>query len=273
VLQSTFIEGQMMAQEVLVAVHGHVHVLTLNRPDRLNAFNDAQHQALAAAIDGARAPACRAVLLTGAGRAFCAGQDLAARARQEGDPPPDLGHSLDRFYNPLVRAIRSLGKPVVCAVNGVAAGAGANLALACDIVLAARSARFIQSFARLGLVPDCGGTWMLPRLVGEARAKAIALTAEPVSAEEAQGMGMIWRVVDDDRLMPEALALCARLAAGPTAGLCAIKQAIQGAADLTLDEALDHERDTQRALGKGREYTEGVRAFLDKRPARFTDLA
>lgn len=263
-----------MTQEapVLVAVHGHVHVLTLNRPEKLNAFNEAQHLALAAAIQAAAAPSCRAVLLTGAGRAFCAGQDLATRARQDDDPPPDLGQSLEQFYNPLVRAIRLLGKPVVCAVNGVAAGAGANLALACDIVLAARSTRFIQSFARLGLVPDCGGTWMLPRLIGEARAKALAMTGEPVSAEEAQGMGMIWRVFDDDRLMPEALALCARLADGPMAGLAAIKQAFQNGHGLTLDQALDHERDTQRRLGQGREYTEGVRAFLDKRPARFTDL-
>ncbi|MGL5362330.1 MAG: 2-(1,2-epoxy-1,2-dihydrophenyl)acetyl-CoA isomerase PaaG [Bosea sp. (in: a-proteobacteria)] len=263
-----------MAEEapLKVAIHGHVHVLTLNRPDRLNAFNEAQHRALAAAIADASAPSCRAVLLTGAGRAFCAGQDLATRARKERDPPPDLGQSLEQFYNPLVQAIRSLGKPVVCAVNGVAAGAGANLALACDIVLAARSARFIQSFAKLGLVPDCGGTWMLPRLIGEARAKALALTGEAVSAEDAQAMGMIWRVFDDAQLMPEALALCARLADGPMAGLAAIKQAIQTGHSRTLDQALDHERDTQAWLGLGPEYAEGVHAFLEKRPARFTDL-
>ncbi|MGL4974563.1 MAG: 2-(1,2-epoxy-1,2-dihydrophenyl)acetyl-CoA isomerase PaaG [Bosea sp. (in: a-proteobacteria)] len=262
-----------MAEEapVLVAVHGHVHVLTLNRPDRLNAFNAAQHHALAAAIEQASESSCRAVLLTGAGRAFCAGQDLAARARQEGDPPPDLGQSLEQFYNPLVRAIRALGKPVVCAVNGVAAGAGANLALACDIVLAARSARFIQSFAKLGLVPDCGGTWMLPRLIGEARAKALAMTGEPVSADDAHAMGMIWRIVDDEQLMPEALALCTRLADGPMAGLSAIKQAIQSGHERSLEQALEHEREMQAQLGLGPEYAEGVRAFLEKRPARFTD--
>jgi 2-(1,2-epoxy-1,2-dihydrophenyl)acetyl-CoA isomerase len=264
-----------MGQEaaVLVTVHGHVHVLTLNRPEKLNAFNEAQHLALAEAIQRAAAPSCRAVLLTGAGRGFCAGQDLATRARQDGDPPPDLGQSLEQFYNPLVRAIRALDKPVICAVNGVAAGAGVNLALACDIVLAARSARFIQSFARLGLVPDCGGTWMLPRLIGEARAKALAMTGESVSSEEAQAMGMIWRAVNDDELMREALALAARLADGPMTGLGAIKQAIQNAHTSSLDEALNHERQTQAKLGLGPEYQEGVRAFLEKRPARFAALS
>jgi len=243
--------------------------LVLNRPEKLNAFNEALHAALFAALgQAAQDAACRAVLLTGAGRGFCAGQDLGDRRPGEG-PPPDLGDTLERFYNPLVRRIRTLPKPVVCAVNGVAAGAGANLAIACDIVLAAKSARFIQSFSKIALVPDSGGTWTLPRLIGEARARALMLTAEPLPAETAVEWGMIWKAVDDDRLTLEAENLVARLAAQSTSGLARIKQALEAGATQSLDAQLDTERDLQREAGAAPDYAEGVRAFLEKRAPRF----
>ena len=245
-------------------------VVTLNRPTRLNAFNVAMHRALAAAFDRLSADeSCRAVLLTGAGRGFCAGQDLEAI---ESD---DLGLAdlLGDLYNPLVRRIREMPKPVVCAVNGVAAGAGANIALACDIVLAARGAKFIQAFAKIGLVPDSGGTWFLPRLVGEARARALALTGEPVPAETAQAWGMIWQAVDDDALVAEAERLTAHLATQPTAALALIKQALDRSATNTLGQQLDLERDLQAAAGAGPDYREGVAAFVEKRAPRFTGRA
>jgi 2-(1,2-epoxy-1,2-dihydrophenyl)acetyl-CoA isomerase len=239
-------------------------MITLNRPDRLNAFNAAMHRALAAALDeAAQDPDCRAVLLTGAGRGFCAGQDLS-------DIAGDLGTPIENFYNPLVRRLRALNKPVVCAVNGTAAGAGANIALACDIVLAARSAKFIQSFAKIGLVPDSGGTFFLPRLIGEARAKALALLAEPISAETAENWGMIWRAVDDNKLQAEAETLTAHLASQPTQGLALIKQAFAQSATNSLDAQLDLERDLQRQAGATSDYAEGVDAFVAKRPANFT---
>lgn len=259
-----------MSETVLHSWSGGVLEITLNRPDRLNSFNDEMHVALAECLDLARDDArCRAVLLTGAGRGFCAGQDLSARDPDKMSGPPDLGDTLIRFYNPLIRRIRALEKPIICAVNGVAAGAGANLALACDIVLAARGAKFIQSFARVGLIPDAGGSWMLPRLIGEARAKAIAMTAEPVTAERAEHWGMIWKVYDDAELMGEARALATRLAAGPTFGLGRMKSLIQQAAGQPLDEHLDLEADTQRAAGRSADYAEGVRAFLEKRDPEF----
>lgn len=259
-----------MSEPVLQSWSGGVLEITLNRPDRLNAFNEEMHLALAASLDLARDDArCRAVLLTGSGRGFCAGQDLSARDPDKMSGPPDLGDTLIRFYNPLIRRIRSLEKPIVCAVNGVAAGAGANLALACDIVLAARGAKFIQSFARVGLIPDAGGSWMLPRLIGEARAKAIAMTAEPVSAEKAADWGMIWQAVEDAELMGEARALATRLAAGPTAGLGRMKGLIQAAAGQELDAQLDLEAEAQRASGFSEDYAEGVRAFLEKREPKF----
>ena len=244
--------------------------IVLNRPDRLNAFNDAMHVALMQALeDAAGDSGCRAILLTGEGRAFCAGQDLNDRGADKAGTV-DLGHTIERFYNPLVRRIRSLPKPIICAVNGVAAGAGANIALACDIVLAARTAKFVQAFAKLGLVPDSGGTFFLPRLVGEARARALAMTCEPLPAETAAAWGLIWKVVDDDALLPEAEALTSHLAAQPTQGLALIKQAIAASAANTLDAQLDLERDLQRQAGQTPDYFEGVRAFLDKRPASFT---
>ncbi len=259
-----------MSETVLVARRGGVLELTLNRPDKLNAFNEEMHAALARALAQVAADeSVRAVLLTGAGRGFCAGQDLADRAVADDDNPPDLGATLERWYNPLIRRLRTLDKPVVCAVNGVAAGAGANIALACDIVLAARSASFIQAFARIGLVPDSGGTWLLPRLVGEARARALALLGEKVTAEQAEAWGMIWKVVDDERLMEEARALADRLAAGPTRGFALIKRALLASWSQDLDAQLDLERDLQREAGRSQDYREGVRAFMEKRPPRF----
>lgn len=258
------------SETILSAFADGVLRLTLNRPDKLNAFNEEMHLALRAGLERAHADAdVRAVLLTGAGRGFCAGQDLGDRDPNAAEKP-DLGYTIETFYNPLVRQIRSLAKPVVCAVNGVAAGAGANVALACDIVLAARSARFIQAFSRIGLVPDSGGTWALPQFLGEARAKALALTAEPLSAETAAEWGLIWRCLDDAALMDEAQALAARLAAGPTRALGLTKQAIQAAATNTLDAQLDLERDYQREVGRGADYAEGVAAFLEKRKPNFT---
>ncbi|WP_206771989.1 2-(1,2-epoxy-1,2-dihydrophenyl)acetyl-CoA isomerase PaaG [Polymorphum gilvum] len=260
-----------MQDTVLVDVSAGVARLTLNRPDKLNAFNDAQHRALRDALQAAAGDgSVRAILLTGAGRAFCAGQDLGDRDPSKMSGTPDLGDTLERFYNPLVRLIRSIEKPVVCAVNGVAAGAGANIALACDIVLAARSARFIQAFSKIGLIPDSGGTWSLARLVGEARAKGLALTGMPLSAEQAADWGLIWKAVDDDALMSEAESLAAGFAGGPTIGLGLTKQAIQAAATNSLDAQLDLERDLQREAGATSDYAEGVAAFLAKRPPAFT---
>jgi 2-(1,2-epoxy-1,2-dihydrophenyl)acetyl-CoA isomerase len=254
---------------ILVEKHQGYRQITLNRPDGLNALNAEMHAALMAALAEAEAdPDCRAVLLTGAGRGFCAGQDLGDVAVTD-DGPPDLKAVLER-YNGLVRKLRGLAMPVVCAVNGVAAGAGANLALACDIVLAARSANFIQAFSRIGLIPDCGGTWFLPRLVGMARARALAILAEPLPAERAAEWGLIWRAVDDDQLMSEAHALAARLAKQATIGIALTKRALDAAEANTLDAQLDLERDLQDEAGHTPDYAEGVRAFIEKRPPSFT---
>lgn len=247
-----------------------VRTITFNRPDKLNSFNADMHRALRAALADARAEATRAVLITGAGKGFCAGQDLSDRVTGEGGEAPDLGQTIDTLWNPLVRAIRGLDKPVICAVNGVAAGAGANVALACDIVLAARSARFIQPFCRLGLVPDAGGTWVLPRLVGEARAKGLAMLGEPLSAEQAEAWGLIWKVHDDDKLLPEATKLARHLATQPTFGFAQMKRAFAAGATSTLDAHLDTERDLQREAGRSPDYAEGVRAFMEKRQPKFT---
>jgi 2-(1,2-epoxy-1,2-dihydrophenyl)acetyl-CoA isomerase len=258
-----------MDEPLLVALDGPVLTVTLNRADKLNSFNEAMHAALQRALDRMEGEAAiRAVLLTGAGKGFCAGQDLGDR-NMAADQDIDLGSTIERLYNPLVRRLRALEKPVVCAVNGVAAGAGANLALACDIVLAARSARFIQAFCRIGLVPDSGGTYFLPRLIGEARARALALTGEAVSAEQALAWGLIWQVVEDDRLQAEAGALAQRLATGPTRGLGLIKRALNASLANDLDRQLDLERDLQREAGRTADYREGVAAFLAKRPAVF----
>jgi 2-(1,2-epoxy-1,2-dihydrophenyl)acetyl-CoA isomerase len=247
-----------------------VRTITLNRPDKLNSFNEEMHGALRVALAGAADDGVRAVLLTGAGKGFCAGQDLSDRVRGEGGKAPDLGHTIDTLWNPLVRAIRGLAKPVVCAVNGVAAGAGANVALSCDIVLASRSARFIQPFCRLGLVPDSGGTYHLPRLIGEARAKGLALLGDALSAAQAEAWGLIWKAIDDDKLMSEARKLATHLATQPTHGLGLTKRVIHASAANSFDAQLDLERDLQREAGRTPDYAEGVRAFFEKRPPQFT---
>ncbi len=244
--------------------------LTLNRPEKLNAFNPDMHHALRQGLQRAADEGeVRAVLLTGAGRGFCAGQDLAERDVSAGAAPIDLSVSLGSNYNPLVRRLRELPKPVVCAVNGVAAGAGANIALACDLVLAARSARFVQAFSRIGLIPDSGGTYFLPRLLGTARAMGLAMLAESIGAEQAEQWGLIWKAVDDARLGDEALALARRLASGPTKGYALLKKAINASSANSLDAQLDLERDLQREAGFSEDYREGVGAFKEKREPRF----
>lgn len=249
---------------------GGVATLTLNRPDVLNAFNPAMHEDIKAALDEAEGDSSiRALLITGAGRAFCAGADLTERRRKPGDPPPDTGAFLDKYYNPLVRRLVDMAIPVVCAVNGVAAGAGANVALACDIVLAARSASFIQAFARIGLIPDAGGTYQLPRLIGRARARGLMMTTEPLAAEKAEEWGLIWKCVDDDALMDEARGLAADLAAKPTRAFAATKQALKESDGNSLAEQLDLERDLQREMGKTEDFLEGVTAFFEKRKPEF----
>lgn len=264
-------EAQVSSQPVLLdRLEGGVLTLTLNRPERLNALNAGLIEGLLAGIKRAGTdPECRAVLMTGAGRGFCAGADLANRAFAPGAARPDLGEALEKGLNPIIRAIRNLPKPVVCAVNGPAAGAGANIALACDIVLAAKSAQFLQAFARIGLIPDAGGTFVLPRLVGDARARALMMLAEPIAAEQAQAIGMIYRAVDDEDLMGEAHTVAERLAAGPTHALGLMKRALAASPNNNLDAQLDLERDLQREAGVSDDYLEGVRAFLDKRPANF----
>jgi 2-(1,2-epoxy-1,2-dihydrophenyl)acetyl-CoA isomerase len=261
----------MTETPLLVAVADGVATLTLNRPERLNAFTAGLHEALAAALDRAASdPEIRALLITGAGRGFCAGQDLSERKPLIGGERRDLGEGLERYYNPLIRRLRGLEKPIVAAVNGVAAGAGAGLALACDIVIAARSASFIEAFSRIGLVPDAGNTWLLPRLVGCARAMAMALTGEAVPAEAAAQWGLIWKVVADEALMGEASGLALRLAQGPTRALGLTKRALNRSSANGLDAQLDLERDLQREAGLGDDYREGVAAFLEKRPPRFS---
>jgi len=254
-----------MTETVLVERHPGWWRLVLNRPDRLNAFDASMQAALAAALDAAEADrSCRAVVLTGAGRAFSAGQDLDA-VRGEAD----LGRVLEEGWNPLVRRLAGLAVPTVAAVNGIAAGAGAALALACDLALAARSARFLMAFARIGLIPDSGTTWHLPRLIGPARARAIAMLADPVTAAEAESWGMIWRVVEDDALASETASIAERLAAGPSAALVATRAALAAGATASFEAQLERERDLQREAGTHPDYAEGVAAFLAKRSPRF----
>ena len=258
-----------MSDTIRVENKGDWREITLNRPDRLNSFTDEMHGALRTALEAAKSENTRAVLLTGAGRGFCAGQDLGDRNPSKMDGPPNLGRTVRDFYNPLVRQIRDLPCPVICAVNGVAAGAGASLALACDIVLAADSAKFIQSFAKVGLIPDTGGSWHLPHLIGEARAKGLALTGMPLPAKKAVDWGLIWEVYADDVLMDEARRLTAKLAAGPTLGLSLTKACIQAAATNSLSDHLEIEADAMKTCGESADYAEGVSAFLQKRPTEF----
>jgi 2-(1,2-epoxy-1,2-dihydrophenyl)acetyl-CoA isomerase len=259
----------MANETVLVERTGGITRLTLNRPDKLNAFNKDLGEALATAMAAAEADAmCRVVVLTGAGRGFCAGQELSDEVYRKDGPQPDLGIILDRL-NPVILAMRRMQKPIVGAVNGVAAGAGASLALACDIVLARRSATFLQAFARLGLVPDCGSTWFLPRLVGEGRARAHAMLAEPIKADQAEAWGMIWKAVDDDKFDAEVAALATRLAGAATYGLGLQKQAFHAAASNDLATQLELEKVLQQKAAASADYVEGVTAFQEKRPAKF----
>ena len=260
----------MSYQHILFELGGGVARLTLNRPERLNSFNDAMHVEVRDAIGRVRADASvRVLLLTGAGRGFCAGQDLGDRAVAPGADPVDLGASIERNYKPLVLALRTLPLPVVCAVNGVAAGAGANIALACDIVIAAKSASFVQAFSRIGLLPDSGGTYFLPRLTGTARAMGLAFFGDKLSAEDAAAWGLIWKCVDDADLAPTVEAMLQQLATAPTRGLAATKRAIYAAGENGLEGQLDLERDLQRDLGRSADYREGVAAFAAKRPPHF----
>ncbi len=257
-------------ENIIFAVADGVARLTLNRPDRLNSFTVAMHGEVSEALERIEADSSlRTLLITGAGRGFCAGQDLSDRAVAPGSAPVDLGESVERFYNPLIRRLVALPMPVVCAVNGVAAGAGANIALACDIVVAAKSAKFIQSFAKIGLVPDSGGSWVLPRLVGQARALGMALTAEPIKAQTAAEWGLIWKAVDDDSLAATADALVLQFATAPTAGLAATKKLIRESWLNSLDAELELQRDEMRRLGGTHDYQEGVSAFLAKREPAF----
>lgn len=258
-----------MSDTVLITDHGNWVEIALNRPDKLNAFTEEMHHALRAAIEAARDGGKRALLLTGSGRGFCAGQDLGDRDPRKMDGPPDLGATVRNFWAPQVRLIRSLDMPVICAVNGVAAGAGSSVALACDIVLAGESAKFIQSFSKVGLIPDTGGSWHLSRLLGEARAKALALTAEPLPAARAADWGLIWKCLPDADLMPEARALAGRFAAGPTFGYASTKRAIHAAATNNFEDHLELEADLMKACGTSADYAEGVAAFLEKRAPEF----
>ena len=261
----------MSYDHILFSIDRGIARLTLNRPDRLNSFNDAMHEEVRDALDRVRADAsARVLLLTGAGRAFCAGQDLADRAVAPGDAPLDLGASIERNYKPLILGLRALPLPVVCAVNGVAAGAGANLALACDIVIATKSASFIQAFSKIGLIPDSGGTYFLPRLVGSARAMGLAMLGDKLSAEQAAAWGLIWKCVDDAEFPASVEALVQQLSTAATRGLAATKQAIYAAGENTLEAQLDLERDVQRELGRSADYREGVSAFAAKRPPGFS---
>lgn len=257
----------MTYEAIQVDVADGVARITLNRPDRLNSFTRAMHGELRDAL--ANLGDARVVVLTGAGRGFCAGQDLNDRAVSADSGPTDLGETVEQCWNPLVRTLAALPQPVIARVNGVAAGAGASIAMACDLVIAAKSAKFIQSFSALGLVPDTGGSWHLTRNVGQARAMGLALTGEPLLAEKAAEWGMIWKCVDDDALDAEVDALAAKLASLPPLGLAAIKSMIRTSWGRSLDEELDLQRDEMRRLGFTEDYREGVAAFLEKRPATF----
>lgn len=260
----------MSFNTIIFSIESGVASLTLNRPDRLNSFTAEMHEEVQKAfsqIDSDKTVRC--MLLTGAGRGFCAGQDLSDRAVAPGEEGVDLGASVDKYYNPLIRKITSIPIPVICAVNGVAAGAGANIAIACDVVLAAKSAKFIESFANIGLIPDSGGTYHLPRLLGQARALGMALTGDPLSAEKAEEWGLIWKSVADDELMNEASKLASKFANGPTQGLAQIKSLIRSSWKRDIVAQTDLERDTMRMLGKTEDYKEAVDAFLNKRKPIF----
>ena len=259
----------MRYETILFSIDHGIARLTLNRPDKLNSFNTQMHAEVRHALDELSHGGARVLVLTGAGRGFCAGQDLADRTVAPGAQAVDLGDSIERHYKPLILALHQLPLPVIAAVNGVAAGAGANVALACDLVLAARSASFVQAFSKLGLAPDCGGTWILPRLVGSARALGLTLLGEKLTAERAAAWGMIWQCVEDSELSAAVEALAQQLSVAPTRGLAATKAAIRGGWQRSLAEQLDVERDAQRDLGRSDDYAEGVSAFMEKRTPSF----
>jgi 2-(1,2-epoxy-1,2-dihydrophenyl)acetyl-CoA isomerase len=260
----------MTYDSIQFTIENGIAVLTLNRPDKLNSFTQAMHLEVRDALTRLQADSsARVLVLTGAGRGFCAGQDLSDRAVEPGSPGVDLGASVEKFYAPLVVTLRSLPMPVICAVNGVAAGAGANLALACDIVLAAKSASFIEAFCKLGLIPDTGGTWHLPRMIGMARATGLAMLGEKLTAEKAEQWGLIWRAVADESLMDEAMAMAKHFATAPTKGLAFTKRALQASYANTLPEQLQLEADMMRELGYSHDYREGVSAFMAKRTPQF----
>ena len=260
----------MSYETILFEVDSGVARLTLNRPDKLNSFNMQMHGEVRQALASIPESGARVLILTGAGRGFCAGQDLGDRAVAPGSQGVDLGESIENRYNPLVLSLRNLGMPVIAAVNGVAAGAGANIALACDIVIAARSANFVQAFSKLGLIPDSGGTWFLPRLVGDARAMGLTLLGNKLPAEQAAAWGLIWQCVDDAELAGTVDAMARQFAVAPTRGLAATKNALRRSWQNTFKQQLDIERDVQRELGRSSDYAEGVAAFTEKRSPRFT---
>jgi 2-(1,2-epoxy-1,2-dihydrophenyl)acetyl-CoA isomerase len=260
----------MSYESILFEVENGIARLTLNRPDKLNSFNTQMHGEVRQALSSIPESGARVLVLTGAGRGFCAGQDLGDRAVAPGSQGVDLGESLEKRYNPLVLALRDLRMPVIAAVNGVAAGAGANIALACDIVIAARSASFVQAFSKLGLIPDSGGTWFLPRLVGDARAMGLALLGNKLPAEQAAAWGLIWQCVEDAELAPTVDAMAKQFAVAPTRGLAATKNALRRSWQNTFKDQLDLELELQRELGRSGDYAEGVAAFTEKRSPRFT---
>ncbi len=261
----------MPFETILFEIDQAVATITLNRPDKLNSFTAKMHEELREAMQRVRGDdAIRALLITGAGRGFCAGQDLSEPVMAGGEQTFDVANTLEQNYNPLVLGLRALPIPVVCAVNGVAAGAGCNFALACDMVIAARSARFIEVFSRIGLIPDAGGTYFLPRLVGAARAMGLSLLADPLTAEQAEAWGLIWKCVDDAALQGEARKIATTLAGGPTRGYALIKQALYASSANTVEQQLALEARLQREAGRTADFREGVQAFLEKRPAKFS---
>jgi 2-(1,2-epoxy-1,2-dihydrophenyl)acetyl-CoA isomerase len=260
----------MSFENILFEIKDGIAQLTLNRPDKLNSFTQVMHLEVRAALETLQADkSVRVLVLTGAGRGFCAGQDLSDRAVEPGAKGVDLGDSVEKFYAPLVLALRALPMPVICAVNGVAAGAGANIALACDIVIAGKSASFVEVFCKLGLIPDTGGTWHLPRLIGLARATGLAMLGEKLTAERAEQWGLIWKCVPDEDLMKEALAMATHFSTAPTKGLAFTKRALQASYANTLPEQLKLEGEMMRELGYSHDYREGVSAFMEKRTPQF----